>query len=967
MSICHPAFELVKETNISSLNICYQEFKHTKTGAQHIHLASDNDENVFLVSLRTVPSDSTGVAHILEHTALCGSKKYPVNDPFMSMTSRSLNTYMNAMTSSDWTAYPFASQNKKDFDNLLNVYLDAVFFATIDPLAFAQEGHRLEYTEANNSDSPLMFKGVVFNEMKGALSADSTLLNEAVTKALYPTVTYHHNSGGNPANITDLTYEQLKEFYRVHYHPTNATFITFGNISAIEHQERFEELALNKFDKLDVRIEVGKEQRFSEPKLAEAFYPVAADADIENKTYTTISWLLGESTDLVESTNAELVAQLLFGTSASPVRQALERSGFGSSLAPISGLNKYVREMSFTCGLSGTKTADAQNIEALVLKELTTIAEEGLPQEMIEACLHQFELNQRSMSGGGMPYGMGLALDLLNNSTHYGDPADALNVDGVLKDLQEKIKNPDYIKSLVKRYFLDNQHRLLHVLKPSTTLAAEKIQQEKDKLARIEQSLSEEDKLAIIDTAEQLKVRQSIKENKDILPKVTVADVPQTIKHKSAEFVEEDSVKLTTYKANTNGLVYQKLIMPIPKLSAEELPLLPLYTGLLSSLGMGDMDYIQTQILKSGILGQFSAHLNYTADKSDVDCIHGNLVFSVNGLAKNNKKMIKFLENTIEKARFDEGQRIRELISMIKMNIEARISQIGQQLAMTAAARNFSTKAYIEHSQSNLAAIQLVKKIEKEIATQEGLDAFTKQLTHIHACVKALPRQAVLITDNDLREQANDIQQCLPKAESNDSNIYELLPEYANTDAAFIMNTQVNFCAKAFPTVPMNHDDAAKLCVLGGILKNNFLHKTIREQGGAYGSGAMQDNQSGVFKFFSYRDPRLVDTLSDFDAAVEWVKNADITNEMLEESILGLVSNMDKPLSPSDEAYTAFSQDLNGFSLDFRKQYRQQLLSVTANDVKTVASRYLDASKARSAVITNAEQAESLTFEKYYI
>ena len=280
----HPAFELLREQDIPSLKVRYQEFRHRVTGAQHIHLAADNSENVFLVALRTVPMDSTGVAHILEHTALCGSEKYPVRDPFFMMIRRSLNTFMNAFTSSDWTAYPFASQNKKDFNNLLGVYLDSVFFARLDPLDFAQEGHRLEFANASDATSELTFKGVVYNEMKGAMSSINSVLWQTMSKHLYPTSTYHYNSGGEPANIPDLTYDQFKAFYQNHYHPSNAIFVTFGDIPAVEHQASFEENALSRFDKLDCHIAVTNEQRYSEPQYFEESY--AFDAAKGNQATT---------------------------------------------------------------------------------------------------------------------------------------------------------------------------------------------------------------------------------------------------------------------------------------------------------------------------------------------------------------------------------------------------------------------------------------------------------------------------------------------------------------------------------------------------------------------------------------------------------------------------------------------------------------------------------------------------------
>ncbi len=311
----HPSFEWIKSESIHSLNINVSEYRHKKTGAMHIHLDADYDENVFLVALRTVPKDSTGVAHILEHTALCGSQKYPVRDPFFMMVRRSLNTFMNAFTSSDWTAYPFASKNRKDFDNLLSVYLDAVFFANLDPLDFAQEGHRLDFETPGDTQSPLVYKGVVYNEMKGAMSSVTSQLWHRLCHHVFPESTYHFNSGGEPRDIPTLSYEQLQTFYRSHYHPSNAIFMTFGNINAFEHQEKFENLALNQFEASDAHIAVSPEKRLSKPIRVKESY-ACNDSNLKQKTHIVTAWLLGPSIDLKQNLEAHLITSLLFDNSA---------------------------------------------------------------------------------------------------------------------------------------------------------------------------------------------------------------------------------------------------------------------------------------------------------------------------------------------------------------------------------------------------------------------------------------------------------------------------------------------------------------------------------------------------------------------------------------------------------------------------------------------------------------------------
>jgi hypothetical protein len=393
---------------------------------------------VFLVALRTVPHDSTGVAHILEHTALCGSEHFPVRDPFFMMLRRSLNTFMNAFTSSDWTAYPFASQNRKDFNNLLDVYLDAVFFSRLDPLDFAQEGHRVEFSEPQNAASDLVFKGVVFNEMKGAMSSVSSTLWAALSKNLFPTTTYHYNSGGDPENIPDLNYEQLKAFYQSHYHPSNAIFMTFGDIAASEHQGVFEEKALKRFERLDQRIQVPLEQRLSAPVRVTDTYAFDDAGPTDNKTHIVMGWLLGESTRLDQLLEAQLLSSVLIDNSSSPLMHALETTELGQSPSPLCGLEDSMRELVFCCGVEGSEIQNEQALEKLVLQVLENVASNGVPLNRLEAVLHQLELHQREITGDGFPYGLQLILSALGCATHYSDPIPVLDLNPVIADIDRK-------------------------------------------------------------------------------------------------------------------------------------------------------------------------------------------------------------------------------------------------------------------------------------------------------------------------------------------------------------------------------------------------------------------------------------------------------------------------------------------------------------------------------------------------
>ena len=961
----NPAFELLRKQEIPSLKLCYEEYRHRVTGAQHIHLSANNSENVFLVALRTVPMDSTGVAHILEHTALCGSEKYPVRDPFFMMIRRSLNTFMNAFTSSDWTAYPFASQNKKDFNNLLSVYLDSVFFARLDPLDFAQEGHRLEFADPADPSSELTFKGVVFNEMKGAMSSINSTLWQTMTRHLYPTSTYHYNSGGEPADIPNLSYEQFKAFYQTNYHPSNAIFITYGDIPAAEHQAIFEENALSRFDKLDCHIAVENEQRYSQPQYFEEVYAADEQQPLENNSHIILSWLLGESTDLEATMQARLLSSVLFDNSGSPLQRALETTELGTAPSPMCGLEDSQKELCFACGVEGSNPQDADAVEELVLDVLRDVAENGLPREQVAASLHQLELTQREVSGGGYPYGLNLILTALTSATHRGDPIALLNLDPVLEKLQQQIEDPEFIKSLARDLLLNNQHRIRLVMKPDTELARQKEQAEKDRLATIKSALTESEKQAIVDGAEVLKQRQEMEEDLEILPKVGVEDIPSEISYAQSSSSESQPLPLTSYSAGTNGLAYQQIIMPMPAFSDAQMDLLPLYSTCVTEMGVGDRDYQQTQLWHSSVVGSYSASASVRSDRTSLETLHGNISFSAKGLARNQKAMCELMQESLEKTGFGELSRLRELISQIRTHREASLVGSGHSLAMTAASSGLSANAHLSQRWSGVTGLSLLKALDQELDSEANLQKLAAQLEEIHQLVLQQPRRYLLVAEGErLDSFKNSMLAAFPhQARGKADNIIAYSPTLTPVNHCWTTNTQVSFCARAYPTVPSGHDDAAALTVLGGVLRNGYLHRTIREQGGAYGGGASQDNQSGAFRFYSYRDPRIEGTLKDFDDSIAWLLDNRLAEEKVEEAILGVIGSIDKPASPAGEAVQAFHGELNGRTKASAELFRNQVLAVTDSDLKRVASTYLGSEKAQTAVITNSDLAATTGLE----
>lgn len=957
MTIAHPSFELLRSQHIDALKIRVEEYRHKVTGAQHIHLAADNNENVFLVALRTVPHDSTGVAHILEHTALCGSERYPVRDPFFMMVRRSLNTFMNAFTSSDWTAYPFASQNLKDFNNLLDVYLDAVFFSRLDELDFAQEGHRIEFAETDNPDSELVFKGVVYNEMKGAMSSVTSQLWHTLCKYLYPSTTYHYNSGGSPEHIPDLTYEQLKHFYKTHYHPSNAIFMTYGDIPAATHQARFEAQALSRFDRLDSVISVPAEKRYHSPIKVEEAYPLdeSEGEDLSHKTHVVMAWLLGKTTNLAESLEAHLLSNVLLDNSASPLQQALETTDLGQAPSPLCGMDDSQHEIAFVCGLEGCALEDVDKIEQLILDTLRRVADEGVPQQLLEASLHQLELQQREVGGDGYPYGLQLIMTSLTAATHRGDPIALLDLDTALTDLRNKIQQPDFIQKLARKLLLDNPHQVRLTLRPDPEMNQRIKEAELARLADLKSQLSDADKQAIIERSHALQARQLRKDDESILPKVGLEDIPQQLHYIGGSHETFNGYPLRRYSAGTNGLVYQQITCKMPALDEELKSLLPLYCMAVTELGVGDKDYLATQRWQAEVVGSINAFSSVRGSGDDVQAIDAYLTLSAKALTRNSGAMSDLMHATLTQVRFDELSRLRELVAQARARREQSVTGNGHSLAMAAACAGMSPAARLTHELSGLAGIQALKALDNSLDDERQLEAYASKLSRIHQLILEAPRQFLLVGEQEhLDDYLVDLQQRWPAhIPPADFKPFVLPPVNEQIQEAWLTNTQVNFCVKAYPTVPADHPDAAVLTVLGGFLRNGFLHRTIREQGGAYGGGANQDNHSAAFRFYSYRDPRLTDTLNDFDAVLDWLQSGSHDWQSVEEAILGVIGSIDKPGSPAGEAKSTYHAELFGRTREKREQFRNRVLAVTLADLQRVAATYLRPEKASVAVVSH--------------
>ncbi|AVH14176.1 insulinase family protein [Acinetobacter indicus] len=936
----HPAFQLVRQHHVEALDILVSEYKHRVTGAVHYHLATNHDENVFLVAFRTQPMDSKGEAHILEHTALCGSEKFPVRDPFFLMIRRSLNTFMNAFTAADWTAYPFATQNQKDFQNLLEVYLDAAFAANLNPLDFAQEGIRIELENGEP-----VYKGVVFNEMKGAMSSPSDQLYHQLAHHLFPETTYHYNSGGDPKDIPDLTYQELVDFYKSHYHPSNAVFMTFGNQSAYDLQEQFQSLALAKFEQGET-LYSKPERRLAAPVTVTESYAVDTE-DLKDKTYHVLSWLLPEASDIKLRLGMRLVEGVLLENSASPLRHYLETCGYAQSTGPFMGVDDSNFEMTFFCAIQGSNPEHAATFKEGVFKVLQEVASKPVDSDTVNAILHQIELHQREINGDGMPYGLSLILNGLSSAIHHSDPVHVWDVDSAIEQVKEELKDPMWLSQLIQQHLIDNPHRVQMTLVPDASKSAKDAEAEKARLAEIGAQLTEAQKAEIIAQTEALKVRQDTPDDLNLLPKVGLEDVPaelQIVQGQLREIIcNRIDTPLNLYHAGTNGIYYQQVLVRIPDEIVKS-PYFNLLSILMGEVGAGEYDYLELQQLQTAVSGGLGMGASLRSKVDDKNRISAWLTLTTKSLV-NNFDAIRLLKIAFEQLRLDEKDRIIELLQQRKTRWQSRVSGAGHSYAMQAASRNHSALALRDYHNTGLGALnwlsELVSKIEQDAA---AFDALMDELKLIHSMLLQAPKQFLLVCEEPQSDRLiEEIQTVWDKLaiEPHEAALTQVPVENNNADEAWLIQANVQFCAAAYPAVEVSHPDAAPLMVLAAYLRNGFLHSAIREKGGAYGGGASYDGNACSFRFYSYRDPRLAETFKDFDASVDWLLNAEQLPHQLEEAILGLIASMDKPGSPAGEAITACYALLHARTPAFRTKLRERLLAVTLDDLKRVADVYL--------------------------
>jgi len=935
-------FAVVNVQPIDELQATLRELIHLPTGAMVMHIENDDPENLFCLSFKTLPNSSDGAAHILEHTVLCGSRKYPVKDPFFSMSRRSLNTFMNAMTGSDFTCYPAATQVEKDFYNLLEVYLDATFHPLLKEESFLQEGHYLALSDPENMNSPLLFKGIVYNEMKGALSSVDSRLWHRMTSLLVPDLPYAHNSGGDPKEIPNLTYKELIEFHEAFYHPSRCLFYFYGNFPLEKHLDFLEEHALKGVHKLPPIDGIGHQKRFTEPVKKRETYPVSETDDLENKVIHSFGWLTTPLLNQEDVLALTILDSVLMDTDASPLKKKLLETKL--CIQADCYLDVEMSEVPLMMIFRGCQEEKVDELEKALFDILATIAKEGIPFSLVEASIHQLELSRTEIGGDHSPFGLTLFWRSGLAKQHGCAPEHALVVHSLFEELVKKAKDPHFFTPLIEKYLLNNPHMVRLSYVPDPSLQAKETEEEIKRLEEIRKGLSDRELAKIVEQTKNLEAFQASgkKEPLDCLPKVTLADIPAETREFPLAEHKQKNLEIFHHDVFTNHIVYADLLFDLPNLSPEELLDFQLFLTFWPELGVGDRDYAENLEYAHAHTGGVGAYSSLYVQATDPTNCRPSIQLRGKALTRKIDKLFPLLKEMVTRPRFDEKERIAELIKKLATAKQNRLPQNALRYAAQLTFCANSIPSYINQLTHGLDFYTHVQSLAAGLPG--SLDSFIQRLTALKDKLLAVGTpQLVLSCDEDLYSLVDKEGFFgLPNLQTRSGSTWApdyILPEVK--DQARVIASPVAFTAQGYKTVPYHHEDAPALLVATHLFENKVLHHRIREQGGAYGAGASYNPLYGNFYFYSYRDPHLAHTLRTFDQAISDIAAKEFNENDLEEAKLGVIQQFDTPTSPGYRASAAYGWHRGGKNRQMRQDFRDNLLALGSDQVTAAIKTHL--------------------------
>ncbi len=867
-------FALLQEQNIPELNAVVRYYVHKRTGARLLSVINEDENKVFSINFRTPPKDSTGVAHILEHSVLNGSEKYPVKEPFVELIKGSLATFINAFTYPDKTCYPVASQNVQDFYNLIDVYMDAVFHPLISEQTLMQEGW---HYELNDPSEPLTYKGVVFNEMKGAYSSPDGVLETVIVNSLFPRHVYGVDSGGDPRHIPDLTHENFKAFHASYYHPSNSFIFFYGNDDPEKRLELMEGY-LKPYKKIKVRSGIPLKKPFKRAKRVQYAYDAGQDTDIKKKHYLTVNWVLPETSDPVMNFSLRILSNILIGTPASPLKKALLDSGLGEDLAGI-GLESDVRQIIFSTGLKGTRARDAKKIESLIFDTLEKLVRDGIDPDMIAASLNTIEFRLRENNTGSLPRGISLMLRSLTTWLHDDDPFKLLAFEAPLSAIKAKLTNDNrYFEKLIETYLLENQHRTILRLKPDPDFGRRFDEEEKARLAKVRETLTEEQLQKIVETTKALKKRQETPDTEEALatiPVLKLQDLEKASRTIPIEVMDVQDAKVLYHDLFTNGIVYLDLGFDLHALPKDLLPLTEVFGRALLEMGTETEDYVKlSQRIGKSTGGIFSS----TATSAVIGSRESVAKLFLRGKATvaQSSELLNILKDVLLTTKFDNQERLKQIVLEEKAGLESMLVPRGHIFVNQRLRAQFSEAGWAQDQMSGVGYLFALRDLEKAIdkkwaSVLEKLEAMREALVNRNAL---LCNVTVDASNWDMfKPQLGSFLSALP---AKDVSLSPFNVQPVQMREGLTIPAQVNYVGKGLNLYELGYERDGSAMVVNGYMQMAYLWEKIRVQGGAYGGFSAFDDVSGVFTFLSYRDPNVASTIENYDKAGAFLKGLEL-------------------------------------------------------------------------------------------
>ena len=930
-------FSLIRDKYVAELKTQVFYYKHDKTGAEVLSLVNDDENKVFGITFRTPPEDSTGLPHILEHSVLCGSRKYPVKEPFVELMKSSLQTFLNAMTFPDKTCYPVASQNLQDFYNLVDVYLDAVFFPRLTPYLLMQEGW---HYNLESPDGPLGIKGVVYSEMKGAYSSPDSLLYDYTMRSLFPDNAYVFDSGGDPRKIPDLTFEKFKEFHEKYYHPSNSRIFFYGDDDPEKRLEIIDEY-LNNFEKMEIESYVAPQKSFEKPlRIIRSFDP--GEQGSEPKGRFTLSWLFPQNNDPVFVFSMYLLEYILKGMPGSPLRKALIESGLGEDLAGV-GLENDLLQMYFSTGLKGINPEKIEQAQNVIIQTLRNLVIRGIDKKDIEAAINSMEFLFRENNTGSYPRGLMIMLRALNSWLYDEDPLALVAFEKPLKLVKTALNENDrYFEELIEKYFINNNHRTTVILRPEKGLLEKENKSEEKKLADHLKKLNDSEVEGIINNTHILKDLQEkpdSPENLASIPVLKLSDLEKLNRIFPCEEMEESGTRVMYHDLFTNGIVYFDIGFNLHLLPQKYLPYSRLFGRSLLEIGTSREDYITLTQRISRKTGGIRPVFHTSSIKGSRES--GTYMFlRGKAMQENTSELLDIIRDVLLDVKLDNIERFKQIVLESKAREEQKLLSSGHQIANLRLKAGFNEADWAAEQMNGMSYLFFLRELVERI--ENDWSGVLEDLMEIRELLVNRDHMIVNITlDKEGREKISSetvkfISE-IPSAVS-DTEKWQCsnLAEYEG----IIIPSQVNYVAKGTDINAHGYRPHGSVHVITRFLRSAWLWEQVRVRGGAYGVFCTFDRLSGMLTFLSYRDPNILATLNAFDDTADFLKTLDISSDEITKSIIGTIGNMDSYLLPDAKGYISMLRHLSGETDEERQQIRDEILSTGLDDFRAFAESF---------------------------